>query len=196
MQDATNQMTPGKTEDGGTLEEFHPVARKPSNSKRLEKISERPKSRSSVEKELHVLIVEDNLINQKVLSQQLKRAGCTVHVANHGVECLEFLDRSSFCSAEEPTALSVVLLDLEMPTMDGLTCIRRIREHQSSGTIHGHVPVIAVTANARPEQIASAIEAGMDQVVTKPFRIPELVPQMEALVAEVAATANMDVNGS
>lgn len=196
MQDATNQMTPGKTEDGGTMEEFHPVVRTSSKSKRLEKIAERPKSRSSVEKELHVLIVEDNFINQKVMSQQLRRAGCTVHVANHGVECLEFLERSCFCSAEEPTALSIILLDLEMPTMDGLTCIRRIRERQSSGTIHGHVPVIAVTANARPEQIASAIEAGMDQVVTKPFRIPELVPQMKALVAEVAATANGDVNGS
>jgi DNA-binding response OmpR family regulator len=51
------------------------------------------------------------------------------------------------------------------------------------------VPVIAVTANARREQINSAIEAGMDEVVTKPFRIPELVPQMRKLVAEVLGRA-------
>ena len=70
--------------------------------------------------------------------------------------------------------------------MDGLTCIRHIREYQGSGKITSHVPVIAVTANARSEQIAVAIEAGMDQVVTKPFRIPELMPQMHSLVAEVA----------
>lgn len=118
------------------------------------------------------------------MSQQLRRAGCVVHLANHGLECLEFLEQSTFCGKATP--LSIVLLDLEMPTMDGLTCIRHIRERQQSGSITSHVPVIAVTANARSEQIHFAIEAGMDQVVTKPFRIPELVPQMEALVAEVA----------
>ncbi|KAF2721549.1 hypothetical protein K431DRAFT_284702 [Polychaeton citri CBS 116435] len=90
---------------------------------------------------LHVLIVEDNLINQKVMSQQLRKQGCTVHVANHGLECLEFLETSAFCSAETP--LSVILLDLEMPTMDGLTCIRHIRERQSDGRITGHIPVSA-----------------------------------------------------
>jgi len=52
-----------------------------------------------------------------------------------------------------------------MPTMDGLTCIRHIRERQTSGRINKHVPVIAVTANARSEQISIAIAAGMDQVV-------------------------------
>lgn len=58
---------------------------------------------------------------------------------------------------------------------------------QMVGEIGSHVPVIAVTANARSEQIAVALDAGMDSVVTKPFRIPELVPQMHALVADVAA---------
>ena len=136
------------------------------------------------------------MINQKVMAQQLRKAGLTVHVANHGVECLDFISQSSYSSepstpeAErpadlEPTPLSIVLLDLEMPTMDGLTCIRHIREKQLTGEISGHVPVIAVTANARSEQINTAIEAGMDEVVTKPFRIPELVPQMRKLVAEV-----------
>ncbi|KAK5121772.1 hypothetical protein LTR85_004647 [Meristemomyces frigidus] len=133
---------------------------------------------------LHVLIVEDNHINQKVMSQQLRRAGCIVHVANHGLECLSFLEKSSFCGAQTP--LSVILLDMEMPTMDGLTCIRHIRAQQAEGKISGHVPVIAVTANARSEQISMAIEAGMDQVVTKPFRIPDLVPRMRALADEVS----------
>jgi CheY-like chemotaxis protein len=136
------------------------------------------------------------LINQKVMAQQLRKAGLTVHVANHGVECLDFISQSSYCSEPTtpelespegfmPTPLSIVLLDLEMPTMDGLTCIRHIREKQLRGEILGHVPVIAVTANARSEQINSAIAAGMDEVVTKPFRIPELLPQMRKLVSEV-----------
>ncbi|KAK4970664.1 hypothetical protein LTR42_007640 [Elasticomyces elasticus] len=132
---------------------------------------------------LHVLIVEDNIINQRVMSQQLRRAGCIVHLANHGLECLGFLEGSTFCAASTP--LSIVLLDLEMPTMDGLTCIRHIREWQTEGRITQHVPVIAVTANARNEQIQAALAAGMDQVVTKPFRIPELMPQMAALIAEL-----------
>lgn len=119
------------------------------------------------------------------MSKQLQKVGCIVHVANHGVECLRFLEQSSFCAADTP--LSVILLDLEMPTMDGLTCIRHIREQQLSGKISGHVPVIAVTANARSEQISTAIDCGMDRVVTKPFRIPELVPQMKSLVAELAS---------
>lgn len=130
------------------------------------------------------------------MAQQLRKAGFTVHVANHGLECLNFISQSSYSSEPStpelevpedfsPTPLSIVLLDLEMPTMDGLTCIRHIREKQSSGEILGHIPVIAVTANARSEQINSAIAAGMDEVVTKPFRIPELVPQMRKLVSEV-----------
>ena len=69
-----------------------------------------------------------------------------------------------------------------MPVMDGLTCIRKIREMEKEGLLRRTVPVVAVTANARNEQIEAALEAGMDDVVTKPFRIPELMSQMRALV--------------
>lgn len=68
-----------------------------------------------------------------------------------------------------------------MPVMDGLTCMRKIRALQTEGAVTGHVPTIAVTANARKEQIDIALAAGMDSVVCKPFRIPELVKQMEML---------------
>ncbi|KAH8669640.1 putative histidine kinase M3YPp [Tricladium varicosporioides] len=129
----------------------------------------------------YVLVVEDNIINQKVLSKQLKSAGCIVSVANHGLEALEFLEKSRFWVGKQTNGehLSIVLMDLEMPVMDGLTCVKKIRELQQEGKLIGHVPVIAVTANARSEQIATAKECGMDSVVTKPFRIPELLPVME-----------------
>ena len=78
--------------------------------------------------------------------------------------------------------IDIILMDLEMPVLGGLETVKRIRKLQADGKITGHVPVIAVTANARSEQIANAIEHGMDSVVTKPFRIPELVPRMWALV--------------
>ena len=66
-----------------------------------------------------------------------------------------------------------------MPIMDGLTCVKKITRLQDEGWIVGHVPVIAVTANARSEQITTAKDGGMDSVVTKPFRIPELIPEIE-----------------
>lgn len=109
-------------------------------------------------------VVEDNTINQRVMSQQLSRLGCAeVHVANHGLEALDFLSTTTFCNGEVP--LSVVLLDVEMPIMDGLTCARRVRELEKLQEIIGHVPICGITANARTDQIASCIEAGMDEVV-------------------------------
>ena len=133
---------------------------------------------------LKVLIVEDNLVNQRVLQKQLKNIGFTVGVANHGGEALEVLKSSNFWTGKETDGdeLAVILMDLEMPIMDGLTCARTIRNYEADGTIVRHVPIIAVTANARLEQIETALSAGMDDVVSKPFRIPELIPKIEELV--------------
>lgn len=89
--------------------------------------------------------------------------------------------------------------------MDGLTCVRTIRKMQNEGLIIGHVPIIAVTANARGEQIAAAKDSGMvscrpcqekrhcvlilsqDDVMPKPFRIRQLIPKIEALLSKTAA---------
>jgi len=82
-------------------------------------------------------------------------------------------------------------MDQEMPVMDGLTCVRRIREMEKDGTVISHVPVIAVTANARSEQIGILLGAGMDEVVTKPFRIPTVLERAKKLVAEVEAIGGL-----
>lgn len=130
------------------------------------------------------------------MSQQLRKVGCkTVHVCDNGLEALEFLSKTTFHNPSiteekytktevtaEPIPLSIILLDVEMPVLDGFATARRIRQLESSGDILSHVPIIAITANARPQQIADALEAGMDEVVTKPFRIPALIPRMKALV--------------
>ncbi|KAK0879305.1 hypothetical protein LTR87_006829 [Friedmanniomyces endolithicus] len=129
-----------------------------------------------------VLIVEDNLVNQRVLQKQLKNLGTEVHLANHGGEALYKLRQSTYWAAGGKLELGVVLMDQEMPVMDGLTCTRKIRELEAEGKLTGHVPIIGVTANARAEQIQTALEAGMDDVVSKPFRIPELVPKIEELM--------------
>jgi CheY-like chemotaxis protein len=116
---------------------------------------------------LHILIVEDNLINQRVMAQQLKQLGCITYTADNGREALSFLEKTQFypahlSSQQEPLIpLSCILCDLEMPVMDGLTCVRMIRTMQRDGKLNRHVPVMAVTANARNEQLDDAVEAGM-----------------------------------
>ncbi|KAF2450469.1 hypothetical protein P171DRAFT_426839 [Karstenula rhodostoma CBS 690.94] len=131
--------------------------------------------------DLKVLIVEDNLVNQKVLRRQLENSGIKTYVANHGGEAIEKLKQSRYWKGHGADAidLGVVLMDKEMPVMDGLHCTSKIREFERQGLLHGHVPIIAVTANARSEQIATLLEAGMDDVVSKPFRIAELIPKIE-----------------
>lgn len=133
----------------------------------------------------HLLIVEDNLVNQRVMSKQLRSAGYKVSVANHGVEALEHIRHTHFCTPEGGEELDVVLMDIEMPIMGGLECTRRIRAMQQSGEIHAPVPIIGVTANAREQQQSNALEVGMDLVVTKPFRLQELTSKL----AEVAGLA-------
>ena len=112
---------------------------------------------------LKILIVEDNLVNQKVLSKQLRNMGCIVHVANHGGECLDRLRESTFWNGNGRNGLeiSVILMDQEMPVMDGLTCTKEIRKLEEKGEVISHVPIIAVTANARSEQIDTAMDVGM-----------------------------------
>ncbi|KAF2272076.1 uncharacterized protein EI97DRAFT_386612 [Westerdykella ornata] len=128
--------------------------------------------------QLRVLLVEDNLINQQVLVRQLRKAGCVVDIANHGSEALEILDMGK--------TFDVVLMDLEMPVMDGLTAMQEIREREEDGRLPpGHLPMIAVTANVRDEQIEEAKSAGADHVMQKPFKAIDLVRMMKTLVPQV-----------
>jgi CheY-like chemotaxis protein len=138
-------------------------------------------------KDLSILVVEDNQINQKVLVNQLKKLGSTVSAANDGLEALAFLEQTKY-RVEDGKYLSVILMDLEMPNMDGLTCVRHIRRMEAEGKLNGHIPVLAVTANVREEQVAVAKEAGMDDVVSKPFRIPELLKKVEMVLRADQAT--------
>jgi CheY-like chemotaxis protein len=155
---------------------------------------------------LHILIVEDvslasyehpiflekfntrqNLVNQRVLAKQLRNIGVQVAVANHGGEALEYIHSTEYCVTDKPAnPLSLILMDWEMPVMDGLTCVREIRKLQTQGVIHGHVPVIAVTANVRSEQVRIALDAGMDDLISKPFRIPELEACIQKLLLSTA----------
>lgn len=155
-------------------------------------------------KKTTILVVEDNLINQRVLANQLKKAGCKVNLANNGLEALAFLKTTHFYQdkplgptveggAKKGEPLDIVLMDLEMPKMDGLTCVKEIRKMEASGEVDGHVPVIAVTANVRDQQMATARQSGMDDVLSKPFRIVDLLKKVEAtlLADKISAARTM-----
>ncbi|KAK5737809.1 hypothetical protein LTR17_006457 [Elasticomyces elasticus] len=139
----------------------------------------------------HILLVEDNLINQRVLAKQLRMAKCQVTVANNGVEALELLERAT-CWQQTPSQhlqsgghsdhaldVQIVLMDVEMPIMDGLQCSRQIRVLESTGQITRHLPIIATTANVRQEQKDIALAAGVDSVLSKPFTVAEVLAQVK-----------------
>jgi CheY-like chemotaxis protein len=128
-------------------------------------------------------------VQQRVLKKQLEKLNYKVSIANHGREALDFLATTTFAKDHGPDApeISIVLMDNEMPVLDGMSAVRQIREMQRQGLMLRHVPVIAITANVRMEQVNEALAAGMDDVVAKPFRVIELVKQIERLKAELEA---------
>ncbi|KAF3918212.1 hypothetical protein ABW20_dc0107375 [Dactylellina cionopaga] len=134
-----------------------------------------------------VLIVEDDLVNQNVIRKQLQKLGCETYVANHGLEALEKVMQSKLYmkATDDAYDLTVILMDVEMPVMDGLKATGEIRKLEAEGSLVRKIPIIAVTANARPEQIKQMRAAGMDDVLSKPFRMPELVTKLEHVLDRI-----------
>lgn len=121
-----------------------------------------------------VLLAEDNMINQIVAKQMLERAGCKVMCVSNGIEALETSGQRRF---------DLILMDCQMPEMDGFEATSRIRQHQSQGD-HAHIPIIAVTANAMKGDDQKCIDAGMDDYVSKPVNRDELIKTMTRWLPE------------
>ncbi|KIY71120.1 hypothetical protein CYLTODRAFT_143793 [Cylindrobasidium torrendii FP15055 ss-10] len=127
-----------------------------------------------------VLIVEDNLINQRLLRRQLEKALFQVDTANNGLEALQFLERCLREESDSKPYPSVVLMDLEMPVLDGIEATSRIREWEQEGRLPAsRLPIFAITGNARKGQIDSALNVGMDHVFTKPYKVAEIIQQID-----------------
>ncbi|GMK54509.1 hypothetical protein CspeluHIS016_0110950 [Cutaneotrichosporon spelunceum] len=148
-----------------------------------EPVTETASSQPSAEVEaepLRLLIVEDNIINQTVLKRQLVKAGFVCDTANDGQEALVSIHEANRVSRHAcRPGYDVVLMDLEMPVMDGLTTIRHIRDAEVRGILRPHL-VLALTGNARQGQIDQALAAGMNDVVIKPYRLPALIAKIRA----------------
>jgi CheY-like chemotaxis protein len=111
-------------------------------------------------KSLRVLVAEDNPINQKVLVRLLQRLGCEVSAVSNGAEALHFVKTGTW---------DMVLMDLQMPVMDGLEASRRIRAETESDIV-----IVAISACSELEYGLEWMASGMNERITKPAGFPEL----------------------
>jgi CheY-like chemotaxis protein len=132
---------------------------------------------------LRILLAEDNAVNQKVALRLLDQLGYRADVVSNGLEALDALERQPY---------DVVLMDVQMPELDGLGAARQICERWSADE---RPRVIAMTANAMPEDRETCFAAGMDDYVPKPIR-PDELTQALGRARVIAGTPEASVNGA
>ena len=119
--------------------------------------------------QMHVLLAEDNVINQMVAKTLLMKSGCTVDVVENGQLAVDAWQKNDY---------DAIFMDCQMPVMDGYEATEIIREQEDPGQ---HIPVIALTANAMDGEEENCYAAGMDKYLTKPINIAHLVQTLQDL---------------
>src|SRR5258705_10923655 len=142
--------------------------------------ADEPATEDQPSRRLNVLVAEDNRFNQQVILRMLERRGHAVQTAQDGKQTLAALERSAF---------DVLLLDVNMPQMDGFEVIKTIREREkTTGT---HLPVIALTALSGERDRQRCVEAGVDEYLAKPVPTTEVFATLERVMpAHPAAEAD------
>lgn len=121
---------------------------------------------------LRVLVVEDNVVNQRVAARMLEKLGCEVGIADNGAEALARLRVAEF---------DLVFMDVQMPVMDGLEASRRIRSGEAE--CGGHLPIVGLTASSVPSAQVECLSAGMDAYLSKPVRPKDLADTLNRYFA-------------
>lgn len=158
-------------------------------TERQERISDatsRSQRNQRAEEKQTLLLVEDNLINQKVLRRQLQSRGFEVFVANNGQEAIDAVAERGQIAIDDPNQrnfFDCILMDQEMPIKDGNAATQEIRALQQAGKA-GYSHILGVSANVREEQTKNMREAGMDDVISKPFKVEDLVKRINTIVLE------------
>lgn len=119
----------------------------------------------------HFLVAEDNEINQVLINHVLSKAGGTVTMANNGAEAVNFL--------HEEKVFDLIIMDLQMPEMDGFAATRYIRNN-----LHMQTPIIAMTATAMKDEQWQCLDSGMNEYMTKPFEFTDLYKRIMHLLQE------------
>lgn len=123
--------------------------------------------------EVNILIVEDENVNRLYLKKILGKRGCTTDAAVNGLEALNMIKQQRY---------DIILMDLSMPFMDGITATHKIREYERNSGIYP-VLIIALTAHAYPEDKDRCLDAGMDGYLAKPFQPSDLMKEIERVVS-------------
>ena len=124
---------------------------------------------------LRILLAEDNVVNQKLALRLLSQMGYRADLAANGIEAIEAIERQTY---------DVVLMDVQMPEMDGLEATRRIVVRWPAASERPRI--VAMTANAMQGDREECIAAGMDDYVTKPIRVDALVEALQGVTARGA----------
>jgi PAS domain S-box-containing protein len=130
----------------------------------------------STKRKLDILVAEDNSVNQRLASRLLERQGHSVTIAGSGEEALAAFERRR----KDRAQFDLILMDVQMPGVDGLEATARIRSAEHGFT---HVPIVAMTAQASGSDRARCLESGMDAHVTKPVDVPQLMKVIESVVS-------------
>ncbi len=131
--------------------------------------------------QLKVLVAEDNPVNQQILLKLLAKLGCVPTIVGDGALAVEAFKREPW---------DVILMDIQMPNMDGLEATREIRRLEGEGA---HVKIVAVTANANPDQVEVGLQSGLDVYLTKPVRLgvlAEVLNNTLPVATELSKTAS------
>jgi CheY-like chemotaxis protein len=127
---------------------------------------------------LRILVAEDNPVNQRVVKVLLERKGHMVALAENGVVALTKAEKVQF---------DVILMDVQMPEMDGITAIRFLREQDVRRGVH--TPIVVLTAHAMRGDRERFLAAGGDGYVTKPIQLDQLQAEIDAVLVQNAAMA-------
>lgn len=159
--------TIGVTSKKGSGSDFYfsIVFNKVNDEQEISKLQNPLKNEPIVSESKKILLAEDNLINQKVASYTLKNLGCSFKIASNGLQAFELYKAEPF---------DIILMDIQMPEMDGLEATQAIREYEQERGIEPGVTIIALTANAIKEAINEYLEKGMNGFLPKPFKPDEL----------------------
>ncbi len=130
-------------------------------------------------KDVRILVAEDNMVNQKLLSHLLRRCGCQVTMTSNGQQALDAFKVASF---------DLVLMDVQMPVMDGFESTMLIRELESARA--RKVPIVAITAHAMEGDREKCLEAGMDDYLTKPIKHESLIAIIEKWITNETAQSH------
>ncbi|MBN2635402.1 response regulator [Draconibacterium orientale] len=124
---------------------------------------------------MDILLVEDNLLNQKVVIFNLKKYNYNVTAVTNGPEAIELVKQHTF---------DLVLMDIMLPEMNGYEITAAIREYESANAIENPVPIIAITANTLDNDRERCIKVGMNEYLSKPFTAAQLIEKIRIFIPE------------